>query len=90
MIEFHELPSIDDLHKTLGDLIEAGFGGLKVQVVAVPKVTITVLASKAAESTDHPASSEDAVMVEYALPGRKLGIALVSTERDDLRAIVGK
>jgi hypothetical protein len=78
VIEFHELPSIDELHKTLGELIEAGYGGLKVQVVAVPKVTISVLSK-----------SETAVMVEYERPGRKMGIALVSTERDDLAAIVG-
>lgn len=82
MIDQSELPTLADLHSVLETLISEGHGDLKLQVVAVPITTVQSLAADTMaryEQTDGvPQSAEQAAMIEFALPGKKLGIAFAA------------
>jgi hypothetical protein len=67
-------PTIADLHKILGTLIERGLGELPIQIVIAPDSTIQVLAQRVDKG-------EPALMIEYRQQEGRQPVAFISTAR---------
>lgn len=69
-------PTIQNLHDVLAGLIARGYGALPVQIVVVPDSTIQSLAPPEGRQSEKPA-----IMIEYPVADRGLGISFITTER---------
>lgn len=67
-------PTIADLHKVIGSLIERGLGELPIQIVIAPDSTIQVLAARVDEG-------KPALMIEYHAEDGRQPVAFISTAR---------
>lgn len=76
MASENEFPTIKELRDQLSKLVSAGLGELPFQIVVAPDSTIQALAKHYSRQQTKPA-----IMVEYIVAGRPVGISFITTER---------
>jgi hypothetical protein len=72
----NDFPTIRNLRDQLTVLVENGLGGLPVHIVVAPDSSIQALAR-----FEGGAEGKPAIMIEFPIDGRPLGIAFITTDR---------
>lgn len=72
----HEFPTIRNLRDQLSALIDRGLGDLPIQIVVAPDSSIQAIAK-----VEGPVGQKPAIMIEFPVEGRALGILFITTER---------